>query len=91
MNKRAMEGTVGMIIGVIIAMIIAILLLSQTWGPIGEEILEVNATSTSAYGNLTAIYNTIPEETNSLFAFIFVAVFISVIIGVYGIWKRFSK
>lgn len=159
-NKRAMEGQVSVIIGIVIAMVIAILLMSNTWGPMAQQVEDVrgsyshdfvltntsaenmygsncwadaitcintsgtetvasgnytftvatcsvtgadggdynntNITCTYDYtsgasGNLTNILTTIPDETNSLFGFVFVAIFISIIIGVYGLWKRFSK
>lgn len=79
-----------MVIGIIISMAIAVLIIAKLWPTITSSISELDNT-TPAYGNLTAITNTIPQQTNSVFALIFVAVIIIVIVGIYAYWKKAAR
>jgi hypothetical protein len=64
--------------------------MSIFWPEVGQNIAEVNDTSTAAYGNFSEMYNLVPERGNTVLAVSMVVLLIFILFCVYAYYTRIA-
>ena len=77
-----------MAFGAVLLIGIMIWTLSIFWPEMGDNILDVNATSPAAYGNFSKMYTDVPEKTTTIVTVSLAVLVIIILIGVYGYFTR---